>query len=53
MSSPSADSLPCSVFTNNFLGCEELATNENKFLAEDKKLECGECLNGKEELARA
>jgi photosystem I subunit PsaN len=32
----------CTVFTNNFFGCEELAPKPNKFIAADKAIECGE-----------
>ncbi|KAG1652531.1 hypothetical protein FOA52_015877 [Chlamydomonas sp. UWO 241] len=35
----------CTVFTNNFFGCEELATKQNKFIAADRAIEC----EGKEE----
>mmetsp|Transcript_199 Transcript_199/g.361 ORF Transcript_199/g.361 Transcript_199/m.361 type:complete len:142 (-) Transcript_199:513-938(-) len=30
----------CTVFTNNFFGCEELAPKPVKYIAEDIKLEC-------------
>ncbi len=38
---------PCSVFTNNFLGCEELAPKPVKYIAEDNKLECAGKGSGK------
>ncbi|GAX73167.1 hypothetical protein CEUSTIGMA_g620.t1 [Chlamydomonas eustigma] len=30
----------CTVFTNNFFGCEELAPKPVKYIADDNKLEC-------------
>jgi len=37
----------CTVFTNNFLGCEELAPKPVKYITEDRVLECEATGKGK------